>query len=234
MNKSIKQFVSRLLTPILEEALERDSKNIYRCLRRQAAMEAAQLVSRHMEGVPSFSDAFDLLAYAVSKTNLEQDNLGLICEFGVATGTTINFIAKRLPELTIYGFDSFMGLPEDWRDGFPKGAFKTASSPNVRPNVHLIQGHFQDTLGPFLQEHPQNVAFMHIDCDLYSSTKTVFESFHSRIQPGTVMVFDEFFNYPGWQEGEYKAFMEYIEGSAYSFEYIGYCKYHQQVAVKIV
>ena len=75
---------------------------------------------------------------------------------------------------------------------------------------------------------------MHIDCDLYSSTKTVLENFHSRIKTGTIIVFDEYFNYPGWQEGEYKAFVEYIEKSDFSFEYIGYCRYHQQVALKIV
>ena len=67
---------------------------------------------------------------------------------------------------------------------------------------------------------------MYIDCDLYSSTITILENFHSRIKTGTIIVFDEYFNYPEWQEGEYKAFTEYIERSDFSFEYIGYCRYH--------
>jgi hypothetical protein len=45
------------------------------------------------------------------------------------------------------------------------------------------------------------------------------------------IVFDEFFNYPGWKYGEYKAF---IESKNVEYEYIGYCKYDEQVAVKIL
>jgi hypothetical protein len=234
LNKSIKLILARLLAPIIEESLDRDSKNIERSRRRQAASESAQLVDRHMKGVPSFSDAFDLLEHSVAEIDRKTKDPALICEFGVASGKTINFIGQLFPDHTIYGFDSFEGLPENWRDGFAKGAFKTEAPPKVRPNVRLIQGHFQDSLGPFLEKHPQGAAFMHIDCDLYSSTKTVLENFHSRIMIGTIIVFDEYFNYPEWREGEYKAFAEYIERSDFSFEYIGYCRYHQQVALKIV
>jgi hypothetical protein len=187
-----------------------------------------------MKGVPSFPDAFDLLEHSAAEIDRKREDLALICEFGVASGKTINFIGQLFPDHTIYGFDSFEGLPEDWRDGFTKGAFKTEAPPKVRSNVRLIQGHFQDSLEPFLEKHPQGAAFMHIDCDLYSSTKTVLENFHSRIKTGTIIVFDEYFNYPEWQAGEYKAFAEYIEKSVFSFEYIGYCRYHQQVALKIV
>jgi hypothetical protein len=109
ITKSIKQTARRLLASILEEALDRDSKNIERHLRRQAALESAQFVSQHMAGVSSFSNAFDLLEYAISKIDLKTDDLKLICEFGVATGKTINFIGKLLPNLTIFGFDSFEG-----------------------------------------------------------------------------------------------------------------------------
>jgi hypothetical protein len=234
LNKSIKLIIARLLAPIIEESLDRDSKNIERSQRRQAASESAQLVGHYMKGVPSFPDALDLLEHSVAEIDRKRKDLVLICEFGVASGKTINFISQLFPDHTIYGFDSFEGLPENWRDGFAKGAFKKDAPPKVRSNVRLIQGHFRDSLEPFLEKHPQGASFMHIDCDLYSSTKTVLENFHSRIKTGTIIVFDEYFNYPGWQEGEYKAFAEYIEKSAFSFEYIGYCRYHQQVALKIV
>jgi len=49
-----------------------------------------------------------------------------------------------------------------------------------------------------------------------------------------VIVFNEYFNYPGWQEGEYKAFQEFISDTGLSYEYIGYNHLHEQVAVKIV
>ena len=44
----------------------------------------------------------------------------------------------------------------------------------------------------------------------------------NRIVPGTVIQFDEYFNYPGWQDGEYKAFKEFVESRDVEFEYLGY------------
>jgi hypothetical protein len=46
-------------------------------------------------------------------------------------------------------------------------------------------------------------------------------------------VFDEFFNYPGWRQGEYRAFTEFVEEQGVCFEYVGYCRHGQQVAVRI-
>ncbi|MEO1650873.1 MAG: class I SAM-dependent methyltransferase, partial [Pseudomonadota bacterium] len=70
-----------------------------------------------------------------------------------------------------------------------------------------------------------------IDCDLYSSTVTVFENFADRIKPGSVIVFDEYFNYPNWQAHEHKAFCEFVAKHDTSFRYIAYSV--QQVAVII-
>jgi hypothetical protein len=69
--------------------------------------------------------------------------------------------------------------------------------PHVSSNVTLIKGWFDQTLPPFLEKHPAPVSFLHVDCDLYSSTKTIFDSLRTRFRPGTVIVFDEYFNYPG-------------------------------------
>src|ERR1700752_2086506 len=45
---------------------------------------------------------------------------GTALEFGVGTGTSLRIIAQTMP---VIGFDSFQGLPENWRDEFTKGAF---------------------------------------------------------------------------------------------------------------
>jgi hypothetical protein len=73
-----------------------------------------------------------------------------------------------------------------------------------------------------------------MDADLYSSTKTVFDLMADRIVPGTVIVFDEYFNYPGWRQGEYRAFQELAAGRKLNFEFIGYCDTGEQVAVRIM
>ena len=39
---------------------------------------------------------------------------GEVLEFGVFSGRSITFAANALPNITVHGFDSFEGLPEDW------------------------------------------------------------------------------------------------------------------------
>lgn len=39
---------------------------------------------------------------------------------------------------------------------------------------------------------------------------------------GSVITFDEFANYPGWQKGEYLAWTEVVERYQLGFEYISY------------
>ncbi len=166
---------------------------------------------------------------------------GLWIEMGVCTGTSITRIAKSAPEnKTVYGFDSFEGLPEAWdtgRDYYPKGTtFGTIRGelPEVPDNVVLIEGLFEDTLPSFAKEHKDPVAFIHIDCDLYSSTKTTFDYLGDRIVTGTIIAFDEFFNFPNYREGEYKAFMEFLDEYEKDFELVSFIFQGIQVVVKII
>ena len=158
-------------------------------------------------------------------------------EFGVYKGETINIISEAKPDKIIYGFDSFEGLPEDWRYqwnfNFSKGSFGlNGKMPRVNSNVRLVKGWFNETLPEFVKAHREPCAFIHVDCDLYSSTKTIFDNLKDKIVSGTVIAFDEFFNYPGWQEGEYKAFTELVAEKNFEFEYIARTD-KEQVAVKI-
>lgn len=174
-------------------------------------------------------DRISNLKYSVT---LAQNN-GLILEFGVFSGETINIIADYFKNDSVYGFDSFEGLPEDWNGwALEKSFFKRDNLPEVRDNVSLIKGWFNETLPKFLEQHPEKVAFLHVDSDIYSSAKYVLISLKDRIQKGTVIVFDEFFNFPNWENHEYKAFMEFLAETGYQFEYISIG--HDQVTVKII
>jgi hypothetical protein len=207
-----------------------DGQNIERKLQDLALEETARFIQANMAEVPAFKNDFAVLKHAMSKANLLDG--GLICEFGVFRGTTINYLAQMTTK-PVYGFDSFEGLPETWRPNFENGRFKVKKLPTVRPNVKLFKGWFEDSLPEFLAAHKQKAAFLHIDCDLYSSTKTIFKLFQDRIIPGTVIVFDEMFNYPGWQQGEFKAFHEFIAETGLKFNWLGYCCYFEQAAVII-
>jgi tetratricopeptide (TPR) repeat protein len=141
---------------------------------------------------------------------------GLVLEFGVYNGKSIRRIAERLRD-TVHGFDSFEGIPEAWNDE-PRGSYSAEGKlPEVPSNVALHKGWFDGVLPLFVSTHTEPVKLIHIDCDLYSSTRTVFNHLHKQIVPGTVIVFDEFIGYKSWQQDEFKAFTE--ASSAYSWEY---------------
>ncbi len=172
-------------------------------------------------------DRYGLLAHA-----LEQRPAGLVCEFGVYRGDTLAFIADRVPG-DVHGFDSFQGLPERWRDGFEGGAFATKPPTLRAPNVQIHTGEFADSLPMWLGTHPLPIGFAHVDCDLYSSTATVLEHIGPRLADGAVLVFDEFTNYPGWPEGEFKAFVEWIGRSSRRWASVGHVRGGEQAAFKV-
>ncbi len=136
---------------------------------------------------------------------------GLIAEFGVYEGNSLRLFAS-MTDKKVHGFDSFEGLPEAWAGHNLDRGFFSRITPGVFPaNVTLHKGWFSDTLPGFLKEYSDNFAFIHIDCDLYSSTKDVLDLCNERIVPGTVIVFDEYLNYPNWQNHEYRAFQEFMK-----------------------
>ena len=213
-----------------DHALNFQEQDLKLILQRRAAESSADYVVAHMKTVDSTTSRTELLTLALKQADLAKNPI--ICEFGVFTGNTINHIASIVSGI-VYGFDSFEGLPERWRDGYTKGTFKVTALPKVRSNVTLIKGWFDQTLPPFLQQHKEPIGLLHIDCDLYSSTKIIFDLLAPQIRPGCVIVFDEYFNYPGWEEGEYKAFQEYLAMAGLGYDYIGYNCINEQVAVKI-
>jgi len=151
------------------------------------------------------------------------DITGSILEFGVFQGKTLRLIANFFKNEPVWGFDSFEGLPEDWTKNeqgpieYSKGHFSVSAMPKVPDNVNLVKGWFNETLPEWLKNNTENIKFLHLDADLYSSTKDVLTLLNSRIVPGTVIVFDEMYpwrninQYQNWAEGEYRALKEWLE-----------------------
>jgi hypothetical protein len=150
------------------------------------------------------------------------DENTLWLEFGVWEGRTINYISQHTNNL-VYGFDSFEGLPEDWREGYLKNHFnKHGNPPNVNSNVVLEIGWFNNTLEPFLLKHMEKkITFLHVDCDLYSSSKYVLDKCTPFLQDGSIVIFDELINYPGYEECEWKAMNEWVNENNVQYEWIG-------------
>ena len=198
----------------------------------QAILEGADYADEHMKGAFVSDSKREVLLHSLERAPKE----GLVLEFGVWSGRTINLIADRVgPSRTVHGFDSFEGLPEDWIGVYSKGYFHTGGKlPHVRSNVALHKGWFADTLPNFVQDHNEKIAFLHVDCDLYSSTKTIFESLGDTIGPGTVILFDEYFNYPGWRDHEHKAFQEFVASRSLQYRYLAYNTSQSNASVQVV
>ena len=54
-----------------------------------------------------------------------------------------------------------------------------------------------------------------------------------RLRPGSVVVFDEYFNHPGWQDGEHRAWREHVAARAVEFVYEAFTHDHEQVVVVV-
>jgi hypothetical protein len=64
------------------------------------------------------------------------------------------------------------------------------------------------------------VAFVHIDCDLYSSTSFVLSTLAPRLDGATV-AFDELLELPEYEAHEGRAFAEFLSGGGWQAEHLG-------------
>lgn len=160
---------------------------------------------------------------------------GVCMEFGVWQGFWISTLARAFPCKRFIGFDSFEGLPEDWSTR-KKGHFDLGGElPSVPSNVDLVKGWFSESLPMWLAANPtEKVSFIHMDCDLYSSTMQVLSLLRPRLQVGTAIVLDDYMQEPGWQLAEHGAFHDFCRGFGISFRYTGYSAEAPTVSASVV
>jgi hypothetical protein len=243
MKRLAKRIVDTTLVPLIEYVLARvrvplDSafsnfpasqySAVNEVLRRAVADSADYADSRMQEALCIRGDKEMLWRQAFAA----RAPGGLIVEFGVFQGHSIRFFASLTGE-TIYGFDSFEGLREDWTGwAAPKGTFDMGGVvPPVATNVTLIKGWFDASLPPFLREHCEPFSFVHIDSDTYEAASTILATATDRFRPGTVVVFDEYFGYRGWRAGESKAWREFVAARGISYRYLAF---HDQAVALVV
>ena len=165
-------------------------------------------------------------------------DLDHILEFGVFQGSSFNAHARWLnaafPDrrFTIRGFDTFTGLPEEWRSYknetvAEQGAFNTDGLvPEIwsdvleRNDVRFYKGLFDETIPLYLTEAAP-IGFLHIDCDLYSSTRSVLHGIREYIVPGTIIRFDDwvYLNSEEYNDHEQRAFYEWVAECGVQYEF---------------
>ena len=207
------------------------ARNLVVDLQLQAKRQTLDYINEHMTHCMHFPSRWDLLRYGLAQA----PSGGLVVEFGVYKGDSIRAIGEWAG-CPVHGFDSFEGLPEDWTGTAEiAGKFNAKGKlPQVPDNITLHAGWFQDTLPPFLAAHQGPLAFANIDCDLYSSTKIVFDALATRIGAGTILAFDEYFNYHNWQQHEFKAFKEFVQTNGVRYQYLGFTQSGGSVLLRVL
>jgi len=156
-------------------------------------------------------------------------------EFGVFRGDSIRHWVKLNAQTNsrFYGFDSFEGLPERWRNGQDRGHFDVGGNiPKIDdPRVNFIKGWFNHTLPPFVQNFvPKNQMVIHLDADLYGSTMLALLYLSPFMKPGTVLIFDEFYD----REHEFKALVDWQKICRSNFRVVAQMENYGKVCAQLL
>ena len=175
--------------------------------------------------------------YNLYKFLLEKESLDTeidYLEFGVSGGLSIKWWVEnnRHPSARFVGFDVFTGLPERWEEK-AAGTFSTGGNiPDIKDTRSSFKvGLFQETLRPFLSEHPlDRRVVMHLDADLHSSTLFVLTTLAPKLKKDDILIFDEF----NTVLHEFRAFMDFVNAYRLNYKLIGAANNYAQIALKIL
>jgi len=200
-----------------------------------AIKDSAEYAIKNFSEALIFRKREKLWDFCISRIPTLRAEGGIIAEFGVWKGESINYFANQCPRARVYGFDSFEGLEEDWY-GYvlPKGTFSTKGKlPRCEKNVELFKGWFEETLPSFVEKlNHSKIQILHLDADTYKPTAYVLKTLSKNLAAGTIIIFDEYFGYPNFRSHEFKAWNEFVVSAGINFRYIGYTE--MQVAIEIL
>ncbi len=146
---------------------------------------------------------------------LSTDRLGIAGDFvecGVYNGGSAmvqaHVLTRSRARRQLWLFDSFVGLPKPLEVDGPRAqgleGQVVGSEQLVRETMHrckmpqdrlhIVRGWFQDT---FPTVTIGKIAFFHIDADWYESVKLCLDRFYDHLEPGAVVILDDYMDWPG-------------------------------------
>ena len=213
---------------IIKSVIERIPSSVFE---RLLALSLINEKFSDIRVLPKFQKREDLWKDVIDKFN---GNRITVLEFGVWQGYSI----KKFAELNtnenseFFGFDSFLGLPEDWTSSQSKGAFnEDGNLPKFADNrIRFVKGWFQNTLTSFIKENKidENL-LVHYDADIFSATLFAMLEI-DKLKIPYYAVFDEFIGH------ETRALHRYMQISGAEIELIastGNKRYPMQVSCLI-
>jgi O-methyltransferase len=168
---------------------------------------------------------------------------GDYAEFGCWSGKTFATAyheSRRIGlECRLWALDSFRGLPPpdpaDTYPGWTEGAMcmgeeefrKSLLKAGVPASAYeVVPGYYDETLAPgSLVRLPEDISLAYVDCDLYSSTRSVLAFLSSRLKHGMLIAFDDYFCYSRDEaSGERRAAAEILETNPH-WRFVPYLQY---------
>jgi len=149
---------------------------------------------------------------------------GTALEFGVFRGSSFIFqahqIKNRYVTTKLVGFDSWSGLPEEtsgiWFPGVhEKGQYRSTKDvvisrmkkagldPSDTSKYRFVDGFYQDSLTPEVQNQISNVIFVNIDVDIHKSTIELLNFVKPLLRPGAIIYWDDWKSPLEKHEGEW-------------------------------
>jgi|GEM_PF-1577160 len=216
---------------------ELDSTSIFYEMERMTRKKSAEYISENLGDALLFFRDLKYWNFIIQEIPKE----GLLFEFGVYKGKSINYLAEQLDETgdkrRIFGFDSFTGLagkpriPEKENNNFNLNG----RMPVVLPNVKLHKGVIEETLTTFMDNlkiKDKSIAYLHMDVKQYRSTKYILENLLPHLKKGSIIDFDNYLGYIGWQQNEFRAMAETI-GNSCEYEHVAFCEMTNDTETRI-
>jgi hypothetical protein len=195
-----------------------------------AATSSAQWLHENADGAPTYDRRPTLLDAVLPIVPQDGD----FAEFGVFTGAVTRFIRPRVAGRAYHAFDSFRGVPGTMTLAVAKHAFDLGGViPDLPPDTTVHAGWFEDTVPQWRAKFSAPIAFAYIDCDLYGSVRTVLEGIADRVRPGSILVFDDWYNFPNWQAHSLRAAQEFVENYGIRLEPLGFCTLEHAGAFRV-
>jgi len=142
----------------------------------------------------------DALMHSYQALQLIKSVPGSVAECGVFRGGSLRLFAEVFPEKTVWGFDTFTGIPLEMTnsgyDYHKAGDFSETSLEEVvaylgyYKNINIVPGIFPGTF----EQVPGDETFccVHLDCDQFYSYIACLDFFMPRLEVGGIFIFDDY------------------------------------------
>jgi hypothetical protein len=170
-----------------------------------ASSSSVRWLHRHADDATLYELRTGVIDHALQNLAVGGD----ILEFGVFQGAVTRYIFPRAANRQYHAFDSFRGVPKAMSLTVARHSFSLDGLvPDLPGGVIVHDGWFSDTLPVYRRNYMAPVALAYIDCDLYESVETVLAKIQDRLVPGSILIFDDWYNFPNWERHSYRALKE--------------------------